>query len=320
MLCDVRGQDRALLFLRGFVDQSIVSPLLLVGEDGTGRRYAALQAVKEIFCTGDRTSDCKCLDCVQIDEGLHSDLKHLSATESKDLGVDAMREVVVEAFSSPSTAPVRVFLIDGADRMTGAASNALLKTLEEPPATARFLLLAERAQRVIPTIRSRCGKVHFGRLSESVLIAELSKYEHDSTKALVYARMADGSLGRATRYWGAGRLRTRDQVWTLIEHGHKGDLSSLFSAVDGLAQDTSLALRLLEQLLHDLLMILHEPGRIVHVDIADKIRSLSMEASVARAIPRLIAGSRSLRERMRASRINAPFHMKNLFVEAFSGN
>jgi DNA polymerase-3 subunit delta' len=251
---------------------------------------------------------------------VHLDFKVVSPADGKDIGIDAMREVIETAGISPTTAPLRLFVIDGADRMTSAAANALLKTLEEPPETSRFFLLAEQMQRVIPTIRSRCGKVPFSRLPESVVVAELSKFERDNTKALVYARMADGSLGRATRYWGAGRLRTRDQAWTLLEQGFSGDLSSLFSAVDAVTQDIPLVLRFLELILHDFLMIHHEPGRIVNVDLADKINALASEGVLVKALPRLLTGTRVIRDRMRASKINAAFHMKTLFVEAFSGN
>lgn len=316
MLSDVVGQDAALPFLRRVADGTFTCPLLIEGEEGTGRRFAATQAVKEALCSGTKSAGCKCFDCGQIDRGTHPDVKVVVPEGDRDIGIDAIRDVVSEAQVFPSVASLRFFIIDGADRFTTGAANAILKTLEEPPQTSRFILLAERYNAVIPTIRSRCGRVRFQRLSEDVIVSMLSQHESDPGKALVHARIADGSIGRALRNWGAGRLLLRDQVLSLLELGLVGDLSSLFVKIDAFGQGLPVCLSFLEQLLHDLLVMQHDRSRVIHLDVVDRLDDVHKKISRG-AITRLVMGLRTIRARAHASKINVAFHLKTLFVNTF---
>jgi DNA polymerase-3 subunit delta' len=310
MLDEVQGQDEGVRYLRHVVAGRVTSPLLLIGEEGVGRRFAVMQTILEMFCTGSKQSRCRCPDCTQVRQGVHPDLLVVEAG-AKDIGVDAIRDALEQASSYPSVAPVRAFLIDGADRMTMPAANAFLKTLEEPPSTTRFFLLAENERRVIPTIRSRCGRVAFRRLPESAVLSVLSQHCSDAAKALVYCRIAEGSLGRAIRYWGSGRLSLRDKVFSILTLGLKGDLPSLFAAIDALDKELPLGLRLLEQLLLDLAMIQHDPARIINQDIADKLSGVRVQRDVWQ---RLVTGLRDIRATHRTTHIVLPFHVKALFA------
>lgn len=319
MLVDVVGQDDAVHFFRRVVSRDLVSPMLLVGDEGVGRRFAVLQLTKELFCTGQRQSGCTCFDCSQIDEGVHPDLVVITASDDKEIGIDQMREVVESASSYPSIAPVKVFLIDGADRMTPGAANALLKTLEEPPSTVRFFLLAENDARVIPTIRSRCGRVRFNRLPETFVLARVQQFESDPTRALVYARMAEGSVGRAIRFWGSGKLGLRDRVLSVLDSGVQGDVPALLSLTASLDKELPLSLMLLEQLLHDLLMLQYDPSRMIHLDLRDSLSQLQPKL-MGEARQRLVGGLRALNARVRSSRINVLFHVQTYLVESFLGS
>lgn len=310
MLADVQGQDEGVLFLRRFVEGKLTSPLLLVGEAGVGRCFSVVQAVKEVFCSAGRESGCACLDCVQVDQRTHSDFTLLTPeAEDKDIGVAAIREIVDLANSWPSQAPWRVVVIDGADHMTVAAANALLKTLESPPARTTFFLLTENYGKVLPTIRSRCGKVPYRTLPEGLVLSKLSEFETDPAKALVYARMGEGSIGRAIHYWGSGRLGLRDRVYTLLQLGLSRDIASLFSLVDGMAPELKLGLRLLDQLLYDILMIPYDSTRLINQDLADGVELMRQEAALNVWVE-LSAGVGAMRNH--GSRIHRPFHLKTL--------
>lgn len=318
MLTEVIGQDEGIRFLYQVGRGSFTSPLLIVGDEGVGRKYAVMQLVKELFCVADKAIGCRCFACRQLDEGSHSDLIVVSPPDEKEIGVDQIRSVVDESDSYPATAPVRAFLIDGVDRMTPAAANALLKTLEEPPHTSRFFLLAEDANRVIPTIRSRCGRVRFKRLPESFVVSKVQQFESDDTKALVYSRMSEGSVGRAIRFWGSGKLGLRDRILTLLQAGVEGDLPSIFSIISALDKDLPLGLRFLDQLLHDLLMLNHEPARMIHIDVTDTLRAVRARLSDS-VWSKLNKGLKTLNVRNSSSRINLSFHVQTLFVDAFFG-
>ena len=318
MLAEVQGQDEGVRYLRRVVEGKFTSPLMLVGEEGTGRRFSAIHAVKETFCVGTREPGCTCLHCEQIDQQIHPDVTVLSAPEDKEIKVDEVRDLIALTMDYPSLAPVRYLIVDGADRMTSAAANSILKTLEEPPSTARFILLTEHYERVIPTIRSRCAKVPYRLLPETFVLSVLHRFEHDHAKALVFARMGEGSVGRAIRHWGSGHLGLRDRVYTFLQHGLVGDLPSLFSAIDAVGNDLPLGLRLLEQLLHDVLMIAHDPTRLINTDIAEGIGRLR-DGAKPEVWARFSKSIRDIRDRHRTTRTNLAFHLKTHFAETFSG-
>ncbi len=319
MLDEVHEQDVGIEFLRRLVSGNLTSPLLLVGQEGVGRRFAVIQATKELFCMGERQAGCKCAACTQIDAGLHTDFTIIQPPDDKEIGIDAIREMIDLAQMYPQSAPVRMFLIDGADRLTGAAANAFLKTLEEPPKTARFLLTAESQNTVIPTVRSRCGLVVFRRLSEPFVLSVLQRFEKDPAKALVYARLGEGSVGRAIQYWGSGRLGLRDKVLALVKQGLDGDLPSLFSAVDSIGTSLPLGLRFLEQILLDLRMARINPARVINRDISEELERVGTTLSDT-TWHRLVVGLRKIRAYYRTTRIVLPFHIKALFASAFVGS
>jgi hypothetical protein len=316
VLSEVQCQDEAVAILRRVIEGKYVSPLLLVGEEGTGRRFAVYETIKEMVAA-DRGGP-KAPEVVQIARGVHPDVLYVTAPSEKEIGVEAAREVVDRAQLYPTASPYRFFIVDGADRMTAAAANALLKTLEEPPARSRFFLLAERYDRVLNTIRSRCGRVPFRKLPTPFIISRLSAVEPDGDKALVYGRMGEGSMGRATRYWGASRLTLRDRVLSVLKYGVEGDVSSSFATIDEIVQDLPLALRFLRFLAHDLLVLPLDPDRVFNHDIRGglaEMRARSSEATWARLSGEL----KKLEDRYDSSYINLSFHVKTAIVTVFSG-
>lgn len=318
MLSEVQGQDEGVLFLRRLIEGRFISPLLLVGEEGTGRRFSVTQAVKETFCNDDRAPGCTCNACVQVDSLVHPDFGLLWAPQDKRIEVDAIRALIDQASAGPSLGDLRFFILDGVDRMTIPAANAFLKTLEEPPPRTRFILLAESYESIIPTIRSRCGKVAYRPLPESFVLSVLQRTETDRAKALVYARMGEGSVGRAVQYWGSGRLQIRDRVFALLQLALDGDIPSLFSSIDQIGTDLPLGLRFLEHLLHDIFMVQHDPDRLINLDLCESVGRIRTAAS-PQVWARLGTGARMVRARHRSTRINLPFHVKSLFVDTFSG-
>jgi DNA polymerase-3 subunit delta' len=271
MLNLVQGQAEGVRFLRRVVDGHVTSPLLLVGKDGIGKKFSVLQAAKESFSKGDTTD---IFHGRQIDHGLHPDLTLIQPDDNGTIKVDVVRELTADVLNYPSYAAARYVLIDGADHMNTAAANALLKMLEEPPDVVRFFLLAESADAVLPTIRSRCGLVRYRALPEAFILARIQQFEVDASKALVLTRLAEGSVGRAIGYWGSGRLRLRDQVLELLKPDLLQSPAAVFTAVDTLGADLALGIRFLEHLLHDLLMIIVAPAQITNTDIEEKVRKL----------------------------------------------
>ena len=322
MLSDVREQELGVRYLRKVVEGRIVDPLLLIGEEGVGRRFSVSEAAKELWSKGKPSSP----HCYQLDHGVHPDFILIKPPEGKEIGVDTIRELIRSTVTFPSLAKVRFVLLDGADRMTPAAGNALLKTLEQPPKRTQFFLLAERAEAVLPTIRSRCGEVHYNRLSEDfvkgVLIGDPEKPEMDPLRALVYTRLAEGSVSRAVSYSGAGVLDLRNRILNLVKMGLNGDLSPIFSAVDSLYSkkseddELSLGLRFLDLLVRDLVMVKYELSRLINLDLSEELKTLSGQLG-DNQIQALRLGLKTLQDRSRG-KVTIPFHVKSLFATVFS--
>lgn len=316
MLSDVVGQAEAVSYLRRVIEGKLRSPLLLVGEEGTGRMFSVMQAIIELVVSqrGD-----KCADLVQLREGVHQDVTVVTAPSEKEIVVEPIREAMSRIGGLPVSMLYRFVIIDGADRMTLPAANAILKTVEEAPPHARFFLLAESFDRVIPTVRSRCGRVNFRKLPESFIFSKISAYTEDPDRALVYARLGEGSVGRAYQYYVSNRLATRNSAFEVLKLSVQGDIPSAFSAVDGFAKELlPLALRFLVFLVHDILVCVLDPPRVVNRDIAEDL--LFVRSRMKNDVQRKLWDSlRTVWERYESSTVNLGFQVKTALAQTFCG-
>ena len=168
---EVRGQDHVTRTLRNEVrDGRVTHAYLFSGPRGTGKTSTARILAKALNCEApvDGEPDGTCASCVAIAEGSSLDVHELDAASNN--GVDAMRELVSRAaLGTPGR--WKVYIVDEVHMLSAPASNALLKTLEEPPGHVIFVLATTDPQKVLPTIRSRTQHFEF-RLLPTDLIAE----------------------------------------------------------------------------------------------------------------------------------------------------
>lgn len=315
VLDDIIGQEEAVRYLRRFVEGKVDKPLLLIGDEGTGRRSSVMEVILEmVVAKRGATSP----EAIQVRNGTHPDVVTVVAPDGKEIGVEPIRDILDRSIMHPISAPHRFFIVDGADQMTPAAANAILKKLEEPPALSRFFLLAESYDRVIPTIRSRCGRVNFRRLPESFVLKRISEFEADPDKALVYTRLGEGSVGRAIKYWGSSRLTLRNRALTMLESCVNGDVSSAFSIIDEVSKELNLALKFLIFLVQDVLVGGVDLSRVINQDIEEELSA--MRSSVKDSVwNSLWDGLRMVNDRNETSYINLGFQLKTVFASTFCG-
>ena len=130
----ILGHERALRFFNRSIQANKVSHAYLIsGEEGVGKRLVAQDFAMKLFCQGKEKPCGRCPACLQILAGSHPDYFHVDAEGKNSLGIDKIRGIVDSMGIRPFQSRYKVYLIDEADRMTIAAQNAFLKTIEEPP-------------------------------------------------------------------------------------------------------------------------------------------------------------------------------------------
>jgi DNA polymerase-3 subunit gamma/tau len=229
---EVRGQDHVVLALRNAVrDGRVAHAYLFSGPRGTGKTSTARILAKALNCTDlhDGEPCGVCSSCVEITRGTSLDVHELDAASNN--GVDAMRDLVSRAaLGSPGRQ--KVYIVDEVHMLSTAASNALLKTLEEPPAHVIFVLATTDPQKVLPTIRSRTQHFEFRLLGPDTLSALLTQVRTDA-----HLDVGDDALDLAVR---RGRGSARDALSILDQVAASDevddDLPELDEVVEALAE------------------------------------------------------------------------------------
>ncbi|MGA1862450.1 AAA family ATPase [Deferribacter thermophilus] len=140
---------------------------IFTGNEGVGKKLFALNLAKSVHCLNDKYfEECHCNSCLQINENIYPDVILLQEDE---LSIDNIRELSEKAFLSSFSGKRKFFILDNFHKIKREAANAMLKTLEEPPIDTTFILITHNYDMVLPTIRSRCIKIVFHRLSKEEL-------------------------------------------------------------------------------------------------------------------------------------------------------
>ena len=175
---------------QALLTKKIAPAYLFNGPRGTGKTSSARIFAKSLNCQAfDQptiTPCCKCDLCRQITDGSALDIIEIDA--ASNTGVENIREIIERARFAPTQARWKVYVIDECHMLSTAASNALLKTIEEPPSRVVFILATTNPERVLNTIKSRCQKFDFRRISPSDIFRHLSEIaEKESIKYEVQA-------------------------------------------------------------------------------------------------------------------------------------
>ena len=194
---------------------------ILSGPAGSGRHVLARQLAAAMLCTGTGERPCgRCVPCQKAAKGIHPDLLVIAGPEEgKPITVDQVRALRADAYIRPNEGERKIYLLEHADRMNPSAQNAMLKLLEEGPAYAAFLLLAENGGGLLQTVRSRCEELALTPAGELELLEEAmvldGKRSREELAALLDA-VADQLAARAAAGGDRRRLlRAAELVKTL---------------------------------------------------------------------------------------------------------
>jgi len=201
LFADIVGQNRAKAVLARALEEGASHAYLFVGPDGVGKTTTARAFAAGLICAHGGCGTCN--TCRRILGGLmHPDLREIFP-EGNVIGIQQIRDeekILSDVFLRPFELESRakVYIFHEADAVTAEAANALLRTLEDPPSHARFILITERPEEIFPTISSRCQHIAFSRMPESQIAAALrERFGLSEDQARQWARATGGDFAYA---------------------------------------------------------------------------------------------------------------------------
>jgi DNA polymerase-3 subunit delta' len=284
---------------------------LFAGPKHAGKTLTALQFAQALNCTGAEPPCGRCRDCERIAAGAHADVEiigigapcddneHRHTPDERDIRICQVRRLERVVTRAPFEGRCRVLIIEPADAMNDPAANALLKTLEEPPPNAVIILVTEREEMLLETIRSRTRRVSFGGLAHADIERALrERWNVEPERASELARLSTGRLGWAVLALHDERMMAqRDDALASAEEMAAAPVSARFAFAGelggGYTKDragTQATLETWQAWWRDLLLIASgREDEAVHRDRLDTLRPLASQCGVRGAVRALRA-------------------------------
>jgi DNA polymerase-3 subunit delta' len=292
---------------RGTLPQSLV----FAGPEGVGKRRTALALAQVLNCervvtTADGSDACgRCAACTRIARGVHADILVIEPGDTGSIKVDQVRQAIDRAAYRPFEGRRRVVMVDQADALMSEAQNALLKTLEEPPAASTFVLITARPDVLLPTVRSRCQRLRFGPLSAADVAGVLVRdHGFEAGDARAAAAASGGSVGRAMAEGAEDAMTAREAAARLLHSAASSSdprrrLDGAKALVGGGSADRhDLSRRLLamSSLLRDLglLAVRADAHALANADLEPQLRALQQTYDADRTIAAFALVDRAL--------------------------
>ena len=201
---EIVGHEQIVTHLKSAMKLGKVShAYILSGEKGCGKKLLADVFAETLQCEKGGTEPCgSCHSCVQAQSGNHPDIIHLMHEKPNSISVDDVRtQIVNDVLIKPYSGKYKIYIVPDAEKMTAAAQNALLKTIEEPPAYAVILLLANNASALLPTILSRCVMLSLKPVADDKVVFTREINAPSLSKAQIYQQLLK---------WGQENFNTKE--------------------------------------------------------------------------------------------------------------
>ena len=321
----IEGHEKSIRILqRAISNNALAHAYLFSGQAGIGKKKTAFALAAAVNCLNARPEGgCgECPSCRKVDTLGHPDV-HVLLPDGDEIKIDQIRQVQSDFALKPFEGTKKVLIVDNAESMNAASSNAFLKTLEEPPGDALIILITAMPQGLLPTIRSRCQEITFHPLPRNTLARALVRMRGLSEEdAWFIAALAQGSMGRGLEMDIAQEKTARDEVATLRSGLAQMGPGEVLALAETLAKDRERLERLIEIGVEEIrdALVYRETGEqrlLVHAEA----QQLSRQMADRDSVPRLLAdmglfmASRDLLDR----RVSAQLVAENLLLKLGRG-
>lgn len=287
---DIIGHEKQKqMFLSALKRDRLPHAFLFTGQEGIGKKKTAKEFAKYILC--EKHDNCGiCRPCIKIERDVHPDV--LIIENEDTIGIEQSRTIGREVFEYPYEGDKRIILIDRADAMTHEATNALLKTLEEPPLFNIFFLVTSSERDIPLTIRSRCAKIGFSPLTTECLKQYfLNNLNLDKGKAELISYISQGSIGCGLFWMENDHLLLRHKLAELIMGKNRSftNVTLMSERITKSRRDLTMFLSFLLSLFRDMSVVreYRDTSMVINMDIKELLKTESVdtrwiEASIRR--------------------------------------
>lgn len=240
---DIVGHEQVISHLKNAISMGKVShAYILNGPEGAGKRMIAEAFARALQCENHDTEGCgKCRSCHQAESRNHPDIIYVNHEKPNTISVADIREQIngtIDIKPYNTTSQYKVYIVDEAEKMNEQAQNALLKTIEEPPAYAVILLLTTNADAFLQTIRSRCVTLELKAVADEKIHNMLMRnYQVVDYKADVCVAFAQGNVGKAILLAGSQTFNElKDQTIRLVRKLRDTEVADIMSEVKAIEE------------------------------------------------------------------------------------
>lgn len=319
---DIIGQEHIKEYLRNVISQKKISHAYIIcGERFSGKEFIAKIFAAALQCEEQGTEPCgECRSCKQAQTGNQPDIIYVGHEKPNSIGVEDIRgQINGDIAIKPYSSPYKIYIISEGEKLTPQAQNALLKTLEEPPAYAVILILTTNLEGLLPTIQSRCVTLRMKPVQDE-LVKEYLKKELmiPDYKADICVAFARGNIGQAKQLATSEDFENiRNEALSLVKNIRNMELHEVMAAIKRIREyhiDVNEYLDVLSIWYRDVLLFkaTNDTNHLIFREEIQYIRKAA-DKSAYEGIETILKALENAKSRLRAN-VNFELVMELLFI------
>lgn len=241
---NIIGNEKNKKLLNQIIDtNNIAHSYMFIGKESIGKMLFAKDFAKAILCTNNLKQCDKCKSCIEFNSSNNPDFEIIEP-DGNNIKIEQIRELIKKVYEKPIVSTRKVYIINESNLMTKEAQNSLLKTLEEPPEYVTIILIASNESIFLPTIKSRCTKIIFNKLTNNELKIILEKKYNKMSIQDIVLKIADGSVNKAINLEGKEELyKTINNIYSSLD---KINIIKLINSKENIFKEKEQAIEILE--------------------------------------------------------------------------